>query len=233
MDWTTDFVNNCSLWLQLGCSWSCKAISEMSAPWRFFSFSQPKKLLHISGGCFFESPKSNECRPWNIRAIFRLTSFPSLRSGPCLQQDHSSFVRFLSNVFFPRPFRDLHSLSANACVTSVFPVVPSAREVPEPWIRLEFEVGSRWSFHQGTKLGSGGKGPLGIFDEKWTFVVVCRFFSFLEGGRIFFFGFFSRNWQQESPPFFFFPFWWITPWPMCFIGVSIRFNLPLVTFRRV
>lgn len=136
-------------------------------------------------------------------------------------RDPSSFVRFLWNVFvFPRPsgiyivyllMRALPQLGSSHFRRHV-----KFRAVFPPGI----EVGSWWSFHQGTKLGSGGKGPRLVFlMNNWLLWLYADFFSFLEGGEGFFFAFFSQETDNKKvPPFFFFPFWasWITPWPMCF-----------------
>ena len=87
-------------------------------------------------GCFFlkkDLPRNQtNVDPDNIRAIFRRLPFLLYEVAHVFQQG-PFIIRsfFVKCVCFSPTFRDLHSLSANACVASVgFQSLPSAREVP-------------------------------------------------------------------------------------------------------
>ena len=161
--------------------------------------------------------------------FWKTTSFPSLQKvAHVFQQDHSSFVGFWSNVFFPRPFRDLHSLSANACVTSVFPVVPSC-EVPSRFSAWNWRLDPDDPSIKGRNWEAVEKAPgipwVFLMKKCMDFWLYADFFSFLEGGRIFFLRFsLKKLTTRKSPPFFFLFGPGGSPHDRCvLIWVSIRF----------
>lgn len=192
-------------------------IAPFGSSWGVVGLVRPSRKCLLLGDFFLFRSRRNFCTsqvdvfflkkdlprnqtnvdPDNIRAIFRRLPFLLYEVAHVFQQG-PFIIRsfFVKCVCFSPTFRDLHSLSANACVASVgFQSLPSAREVPSRfsawnwgWILMILpsrdEIGKRWK-----------RPPLGIFDEQLTFVVVCRFFFFFGGGgRIFFCVFFSRNW---------------------------------------